>query len=151
MVGVKGTWAGLPHSAQTTSWSSLARPVPRTLRLIDRQSGQRDGSCWNPLAEYNCCSPTVKTKLRPQSRHVKVLSLKLTANLLFFVFGSQSLAGAIRLAFDPLPGRDYSKRQVSFGDGLKGPRSGVEKRGENQWGPAPAWKSGEKIQRGPAP
>src|SRR5438445_3063937 len=40
-------------------------------------------------------------KLRPQSRHVIVLSLKLTANLLFFVFGSQSLAGAIRLAFDP--------------------------------------------------
>jgi len=39
--------AGLPHSAQITSWSSLARPVPRTLRLIDRQSGQRDGSCWN--------------------------------------------------------------------------------------------------------
>jgi CheY-like chemotaxis protein len=35
-------------------------------------------------------------------------------------------AGAIRLAFDPtFPGRDYSKRQVPFGDGQKGnaPRS----------------------------
>ena len=48
---VKGTWAGFPHSAQTTSWSSFARPVPRTLRLIERQSGQREGSCWNPFAE----------------------------------------------------------------------------------------------------
>src|SRR5205823_10171406 len=31
----------------------------------------------------------------------------------------------------------------------KGPRSGVEKRGENQRGPAPAWKSGEKIKGAP--
>ena len=50
MVGVKGTCAGLPHSAQTTSCSSRGRLVPRTLRLMERQSGHREGSCWNPLA-----------------------------------------------------------------------------------------------------
>jgi CheY-like chemotaxis protein len=33
----------------------------------------------------------------------------------------RGFAGVIRLAFDPtFPGRDYSKRQVTFGDGQKG-------------------------------
>src|ERR1700704_3903663 len=40
-------------------------------------------------------------KLRPQSRHVKVLSLKLTANLLCFVFGSQRFRRSDPSVFDP--------------------------------------------------
>src|SRR5205807_4928568 len=71
-------------------------------------------------------------KLRPQSRHVIVLSLKLTANLLFFVFGSQSLAGAVRLAFDPtFPGAIIASANCLLVMARRGP--------------APAWKSGEKV------
>src|SRR5260370_461168 len=52
-----------------------------------RQSGQRLGSLVKPRLAKNSCSPTVKAKLAPQSRQVRVLSVY-TPRLLGQVVGT---------------------------------------------------------------
>ena len=84
--GWKGTCVCLPHREHVAGYNvrcSIGRgaaeyPVPlpaSCARLAARQLGQRLGGLVSPRLAKNSCSPCVKTKLAPQSRHTRVLSI----------------------------------------------------------------------------
>ena len=74
--GRKGTWVSMPHWAQTAGCISRGPAFPPRswfLRAL-RHAGQRVGSLVKPFSAKNSCSPTVKTKVEPQSLQVRFLS-----------------------------------------------------------------------------